>query len=404
MDVDTAHPAAPELYPTLFRQYIQRSAQAALEAVRDAGIRLAAEQREQSLHTLEFALNLPAAWTEARSLLITLAPRLEQAGLRQDAALFIRRGMAQCQAQGDAAGQAELEVQLGGLELAAGRMEQARALYQASAAHFAALGDCHNQARALNNWAYLDFLQQRSDSAARLVQQALELATPGDSESTYGQFVLGCLAIERRDWAAALTLFQQALAGWQRQDEPLLAARSLSNLGAAQRGLGQFDAAMASFSQAIALMEELGDPVNQAITRMNLGNLHWAKGEPQQALALLQQAEPVFRQTGDDLRLARVNNSLGVVSLQLGQLEPARASLESSIALSRQAGDRRLAANALDTLGELYLRLGEPAAALAQHDQALAELGELAAQPGYAELVAEIQRHRREALAAHSPP
>jgi tetratricopeptide (TPR) repeat protein len=231
MDVDAANPAAPELYPALFRQYIQRSTQAALEAVRNAGVRLAAEQREQSLHTLEFALNLPAAWTEARSLLITLAPRLAQAGLRQDAALFIRHGMAQCQTQGDAAGQAELEVQLGGLELAAGRMEQARALYQASAARFAALGDRRNQARALNDWAYLDFLQQHSDSAARLVQQALDLATPDDSESTYGQFVLGCLAIERRDWAAALAHFQQALAGWRRQDEPLLAARSLSNLG-----------------------------------------------------------------------------------------------------------------------------------------------------------------------------
>ncbi len=404
MDVDAARPASPELYPTLFRQYIQHSTQAALEALRSAGPRLAAEQREQSLHTLEFALNLPAVWTEARSLLISLAPRLDQAGLRQDAALFIRRGIEQCQAQEDAAGQAELEVQLGGLELTAGRMEQARELYQASAARFAALGDRHNQARALNNWAYLDFLQQHSASAAGLVQQAMDLAAPEESETTYGQFVLGCLAIERRAWAEALVLFQQALTGWQHHDQPVLAARGLVNLGTAQRGLGHFDAAIDSFSQAIARLEELGDPVNQALARLNLGNLHWARGEPQQALALFQQAEPIFRQTGDDLRLARVNNSLGVVHLQLGQLEPARANLESSIVLSRQAGDRRLAANALDTLGELHLRLGEPAAALARHDQALAELGHLAEQPGYENLVAEIQRHRQEALAAQSPP
>ena len=37
MDVDAARPASPELYPTLFRQYIQHSTQAALEALRSAG-------------------------------------------------------------------------------------------------------------------------------------------------------------------------------------------------------------------------------------------------------------------------------------------------------------------------------------------------------------------------------
>lgn len=390
------HPA----YPDLFRQYIQRSAQLALETVRGAGPALPAEQRQQGLHTLEFAMSLPAAWPEARNLLITLAPRLDQAGLRQDAALYLQRGIEQCQAQGDTAGQAELEVQLGGLMVAAGRMEAARGLFSASAGRFAAIGDRHNQARALNNWAYLDYLQQRSHSAAHLVEQAMHLAAPGDSESTYGQFVLGCLAMERRDWAAALDCFQQALAGWRRHNDPVMVARSLSNLGTAQRGLGLFDQAVASFTEAIALMETLGDPVNQALVRLNLGNLYWAKGQPQQALALLVQAEPVFRQTDDDLRLARVNNSLGVVYLQLGQVELAQAALAASIELSRQVGDRRLAANALDTLGELHLQQGQPAAALAWHEQALAELVDLLDKPGYESLAAEIERHRQQALAA----
>jgi tetratricopeptide (TPR) repeat protein len=401
MDVNAAPLAAPDAaYPAVFRQYIQRSAQIALEAVRSAGPVLPAEQREQSLHTLEFAMGMPEAWPEARDLLIDLGPRLDRAGMRQDAVQFLQRALEQCEAIGDAAGQGEFEVQLGMLRLAAGRMEEARALFRSGAARFAALGDRHKEARALNDWAYLEFLQQRTDSAAHLVQQAMSLVSPDDSETTFGQFVLGCLAMERRDWAAALDCFQQALAGWRRHSDPVMEARSLTNLGAAQRGLGLFDAAIGSFTEAIALMETLGDPVNQAITRLNLGNLYWAKGEPQQALALFVQAEPVFRQTEDDLRLAGVNNSLGVVSLQLGQVEQARAALTASIALSRKAGDRRRAANALDTLGELHMRQGEPAAALAWHDQALAELADLVDKPGYESLVAEIQRHRQEALAA----
>lgn len=401
MDVNDAPLAAPDAaYPAVFRQYIQRSARIALDTVRSAGPVLPPEQREQSLYALEFAMSLPDAWPTARDLLIDLGPRLDRAGLRQDAVQFLPRAMKQCEALGDDAGQAEFEVQLATLRMAAGRMDEARTLLQAAAARFAALGDPQKQARALNNWAYVELVQQRTDSAAHLVQQAMSMASPDDSETTYGQLVLACLAMESRDWPAALGYFQQALTGWRRLNDPVMEARSLSNLGTAQRGLGLFDEAIGSFTEAIALMEALDDPVNQALTRMNLGNLYWAKGEPQQALALFVQAEPVFRQTQDDLRLARVNNSLGVVSLQLGQLEQARAALTASIALSRQAGDRRLAANALDTLGELHLRQGEPVEALAQHDAALAVLADLVDKPGYASLVAEIQRHRQEALAA----
>lgn len=401
MDVDAAPPASPDsAYPAVFRQYIQRSAQIALETVRSAGPVLAAEQREQGLYTLEFAMGLPEAWPEARELLISLGPRLDRAGMRQDAALFLQRAIEQSEAKGDVAGHAEFEMQLGMLRLAAGRLEEARALVQASAARFAGAGDRHNEARALNNWAYIEFNQQHTEQAALLVHQAMSLTTPDDSETTFGQVILGCLAMEHRNWSAALEFFQQALTGWRRHGDPVMEARSLTNLGTAQRGLGLFDEAISSFNLAIALMEELDDPVNLAITRLNLGNLYWAQEQPEQALGLFLQVEPIFRHTLDDLRLARVNNSMGVVYLQLWQMEEARAALTTSIVLSRRAGDRRLAANALDTLGELHMRQGEPAAALAWHDEALAELADLCDKPGYERLVAEIQGHKQEAIAA----
>jgi tetratricopeptide (TPR) repeat protein len=400
MDVNPASSPLPDApYPALFREYIRRGTQVTLEAVRSAGPALPAEQREQSLLTLEFAMDLPDAWPEARDLLITLTPKLDLAGMRQDAVLVLQRGIEQCQAQGDTAGQAELEVQLGVLKMATGRMEEARALFGASAGRFATVGDLHNQARALNSWAYLDHLQQRSESAARLVQQAMSLVGPDDTEITYGQFVLGSMAVDNRDWPAALAYYQQALAGWRRHDDPVMVARSLTNLGTAQRGAGQFDEAVASYNEAIELMGQLDDPVNQAMTRLNLGNLYWAMGQPQQAIVHLREAEPVFRQAHDDLRLARANTNMGVVYLQLGQLEQAQAALTTGVELSRMVGDRRLAANALDTLGELYLRLEQPAAALTYLDQALADLGDLVDRPGYASLVAEIQEHRQAALA-----
>lgn len=379
-------------YPDLFRRYVQRGAQAALADVAAAGPALPAEQREQGLHTLDFALGLPEAWPQARDLLIALAPRLEQAGLRQDSIPRLQRGIAQCQAGGDLAGQAQLELHLGLVHLALGRLDAARDLFAASADHCQAAGDRHGQARALNRWAYVDRLQQRLESAAQRVGEAMRLATPDESEHTYGRFVLGGLALDHGDWPAALAHFQEALAGWRRHGDPLMAARSLTNLGAALRGAGRPDEAIARYQEALPLLAALGDTANEATTRMNLGNVYWQQGQPQQALAQYVQAEAALRQADDHLRLAKVNLNLGLVLRDLGQWPRAEQAIAAAIELYRSLGDRRGAANALDALAEVYLDQGRADAALPLLRQALAELEGLEGRPGYASLLAEIER------------
>jgi tetratricopeptide (TPR) repeat protein len=394
--MDVARPPEPP-YAALFREYIQRGAQATLTAVRSAGPALPVEQREQSLHTLEFALDLPEAWPEARELLLALAPRLEQAGFRQGYLPFLRRGIEQCRAAGDLAGQAEMELHLGLLLLVMGSMEEARGLFMGSAQRFQAVGDQHKEARALNRWAYIDRLQQRPESAERLVAQAMGLVGPEDTEATYGQFVLGCLAIDRHDWPQALSYLRQALDEWQRHGEPGMVARSLTNLGSAQRGAGEHQEAIASFHQAITLMRELGDIANEAATRMNLGNVYRELGQLDQALAQYRQAEQVFRQTEDHLRLSRVHLNTGQVYKTTGQWQQAHAAFSAAIDFYRMLGDRRGAANALDALAEVHLLQGEYGAALPVLEQAQAEMAGLEGRPGYASLFADIEQHLAEA-------
>ena len=384
----TSQPDSP--YAAIFRQYIQRSAQATLDAVQKTGPALPPEQQEQGLHTLDFALNLPDAWREARALLLALAPKVEQAGLRRGWLPFLQRGIERCQAAGDSASQAEMEIHLGMLYFVMGRMDEARALFQASAGRCQALGDAAGQARALNRWAYLDRIQQRSQSAAQLVQQALDLLAPDDAERSFSHYVLGGLAIDRRDWPQALSHLNAALDGWQSRSDPVMVARSLTNLGMAQRGAGQYEEAIASYTEAIAIMAEMGDPVNEAVTRMNLGNVYWATGQPQTALEHYLLAEPIFRRTDDQLRLARVNTTMGIVCTHLGRWEQAHAALATAIDLNRMVGDPRSIANALDALGELYLAQRQPAAALAVLEQALEELAGLRDQPDFAARFSDI--------------
>ena len=80
-------------YGVVFREYVRRSVRRALADARAAEAGLPAEQREQALQTLTFALDATDAWPEARDLLVALAPKLEQAGWREEVVPFLLRGI-----------------------------------------------------------------------------------------------------------------------------------------------------------------------------------------------------------------------------------------------------------------------------------------------------------------------
>jgi tetratricopeptide (TPR) repeat protein len=290
-----------------------------------------------------------------------------------------------------------MEFHLGVLLIAMGRIEEARSYFMASTLRFQTVGDRHGQAQALNRWAYLDRLQQQSGSALSLAERALSLVTTEDPEAFYGQFVLGCLAIDRHDWSQALILLSQALAGWRSYGDPVMVARGLTNLGTALRGAGQPDQAIDHYLHAIDMMVSLGDTSNEAVTRMNLGNVYLDQGQLELAMAQYHQAEQVFRKTEDYLRLSRVNLNMGLVHKRNGQWQLAHSTLGAAIDIFRLLGDHRATANAMDALAEVHLMQGQFSAALAVLEQALTEVNGLEGHPGYAPLLTDIDQHLAEA-------
>lgn len=381
-------------YAALFRTYIQRSVQFALADARATGPALPVDERDQALHTLQYALATASAWEDARELLKVIAPKLEQAGYREGFIPYLQQGIAQCAANGELAHQAELEQHLGSLLMVMARMEDARRAFMDSAQHAAAAGDAHGEAAALNRWAYLDYLQQRYADAEERLTAAGRLTDAGDSEVCYTAFVRGMMAMAQRDWNAAETHLRAALAGWQRHGDPVRIARSLTNLANALRGAGQVVEALELYQQAIAQMHNLGDTANEAATRMNLGNAYNELGQPQQALVHYRLAEPVFRLTRDHLRLARVQLNMGIAQSRLAEWDQAQELLTSAVEFYRKLGDARGTANALDALAEVLLAQGQWAAALAATEQAWQELGNQRTQPGLAPLLADIEKHR----------
>ncbi len=88
-------------YGVVFREYVRRSVRRALADARAAEAGLPAEQREQALQTLTFALDATDAWPEARDLLVALAPKLDQAGWREEVVPYLLRGIEVSESTGD---------------------------------------------------------------------------------------------------------------------------------------------------------------------------------------------------------------------------------------------------------------------------------------------------------------
>ena len=63
----------PSDYPAIFRHYVEKSVQCLLTQVEQAEPIIPPDDVEQALHTLSFALKLPAAWPNVREFLISIA-------------------------------------------------------------------------------------------------------------------------------------------------------------------------------------------------------------------------------------------------------------------------------------------------------------------------------------------
>ena len=179
--------AAPPLltdYPAIFRGYIVRNTQDILARVQQAGAILPPAEREQALHTLSYALKLPEAWPDTRTLLLTMAPKMEQAGYRDEWMPYLAQGIQQSQYLDDIEAEAALHLQLGMLYQLRGKYKEAHLHLVTSAEEFERLNARRNQVRALNRLAYVARLQRQFEEATRLVETVRRLLDKKD----YGTF------------------------------------------------------------------------------------------------------------------------------------------------------------------------------------------------------------------------
>jgi len=154
-------------------------------------------------------------------------------------------------------------------------------------------------------------------------------------------------------------------------------ARTLTNLGAAWRGLGKPEKARDVYERALRIFErEYGpDHVDVAITLTNLGAAWRGLGKPDTARGLHERALRIFeREYGPDhVEVARTLTNLGAAWRGLGKPDTARDLHERALRIfEREYGpDHVEVARTLTNLGTAWRELGKPDTARDLHERAL---------------------------------
>jgi len=380
-------------YLAIFKWHIVKRTQMILARVAQAIPILPANILKQALHILDYSLELPEAWPVTRELLLTMAPKMEQAGHRDGWMPYLEQGIRQSRQLGDTVAESEFQLQLGILYQLRAKYEEARSHLETSAKGFERLKEPHNQARVLNRLAYVARLQRHFEEAISFVETAQRLLDTDDGEFAYSSFVLGLVALDKRNWPEAVRYCQQAFEPWEQADNQRMMGRSLMCLGVALERMKQYPAAIRASEQAIGLFEATQDLVYKAAVQMNLGNVYNALEQPDRALKLFLPAKKLFLRVQDHYSLAMVAHNMGIAYRKLQQWDEAQAAYALSIQHKQEMGNIVALVNSMDGLGLVYLEQSKLMEAKATFEDALTELAKIQGEPGYEQRLAMIKAH-----------
>lgn len=341
-------------YHTLFRESLLAMARDIQQVVEETEHVPPPEVRTQATHLLGLLLRRDETWPAARDLLISLAPKMEQAGHRNDWIPYLEQGIQYSQQHQEIAAEAELTAQLGLLHQLLGRPQVAYDYFSQAEQLFRSVSDLQSRAQSLNRMAHVGYLLQRYDHAEELARAVLDFPSIKETEYASSFHILGKLAVTNGDWLHAEEFFQQALAIRQRNGDQRHVARRLSELGILYGRAKKYEKAIQKFDAAIRLFGIVEDHLQQAIVRMNLGVVFLLNDQPVKALMNFKRAEQPIVQAQDIWHLGKLYNNRGIAYRQLVNWEVAERAFHTSITYQQRCGNKEELVNALLELGILY--------------------------------------------------
>jgi tetratricopeptide (TPR) repeat protein len=390
---------APETpsYRVLFQRYINAGLRQSLHRIQNLAPRLPEPDRIQAWHVLSYGLSIDSAWSDAKDLLLSLSPLMEQAGFRDEWMAYLLAGIEQARSQKDRASEGQLAIQLGLLHQLTSRFDQASEWLQQAVACFSDSADYHHLGIAYNLLANVAIQGGKADAAKNYVQKALATFTTNDPELAYTAYVQGDIALFEQKYEEAESHFRRGLALRRQQGDSRRIALALRNLALALQHLRRYEESIACNQEAIDRFEALGDIRNLATARMNLSIVYYDCGQFATALALLAQAEPDYHRTGDEQALAQLYTNRAIYQRHAGLLVDAEASSRDAIACWERLGSVGNTINALDGLGLALLAQTRYSEAIQTFKRGIDLLPQIKQHPRYRYYQRELHDHLLEA-------
>ncbi|MCA9698119.1 MAG: tetratricopeptide repeat protein, partial [Myxococcales bacterium] len=282
--------------------------------------------------------------------------------------------------------EADILANLSGVELRAGKLEEAERLGQRSLEIYrATLGPAHLQtAAAINNQGAIERAMGHYDEALASFRTALELRRlvlgPEHPEVATSIHNIGVILWQQHELDEALEILQQALALRERalgSKHPSV-SMSLNALGAVLSGLGRDAESLAAFERALAIDEETLGPTHPDLagSLTNVANLRRSMGDAERALADHRRALAIWEDAlgPEHPYVAVALTNIGAVLTQQEKYDEAlevhqRALAVRETALGLEHPD---VAQSLANIGAIYNISQRPALAVASFRRALA--------------------------------
>lgn len=370
-------------YQAIFLDGLRKNSEYIISRLQEDSTHFTEKDQQRVMNILTYGLRLKDAWSFTRDLLLTVAPRIDQVASKGEWIIYLEKAIELSQDYQDIRAEAEFRFYSGILYKHQGKLDKAQINLNSSLKRFKEIGTQQDEARALNQLAYVARLQRNLEEATKLVTLALQLSTE-PKEVAYGHLVLGSIALDKRNWTEAKDHFEKSLALFRKTNDTRKIAWGFSNLGAALRVLKLHEEAKVCYEEAIKLFETIQDPIHQAVARMNLGNLYLDLDQPSKALELYQLAGPVFRY--QERRLAKAALNRGIAYQKLQDWKKAEKSYLSSIEYWKQNNDIISQVNVLDGLGGIYVKQELYDKAIMTYKEALTLLNQMKNYPKYEHL------------------
>lgn len=168
--------------------------------------------------------------------------------------------------------------------------------------------------------------------------------------------ILGWMAFDRSDYPAALEIFEEALATFDREDFPAGRLKALNGIASVHSEQGRLESALALFREALDLADQQGDADQSHLLKANIGEIL-------SRLHLYQESEDYLRAPLASESLSPLNRSLLLNHLARALIpqnrnDEARRILAEAIELAREGHFLQALGTALAALGAIHLAEG----------------------------------------------